>query len=128
MLIGSRVLTCPCFNNALLGGGVRVRVWIREQRKIKRRSKILLSLCWQSWTSLTLLGCNVAKACTRPRNLTRFTRPFLLVRGWGLGTRLIINYTGRPEDSINANQTIGISTAGLCMVHYGIAVLICMSE
>ena len=42
-------------NNALLGGGVRVRVWIREQRKIKnfkRRSKVLLSLCWQSWTSL----------------------------------------------------------------------------
>ena len=30
-------------NNALLGGGirVRVRVWIREQRKIKRRSKAL---------------------------------------------------------------------------------------
>ena len=40
-------------NNALLGGGVRVRVWIREQRKIKRRSKALLSLCWQSWTSHT---------------------------------------------------------------------------
>ena len=31
-------------NNALLGGGVRVRVRIREQRKIKRRSKALLSL------------------------------------------------------------------------------------
>ena len=31
-------------NNALLGGGVRVRVWIREQRKIKRRSKAPLSL------------------------------------------------------------------------------------
>ena len=31
-------------NSALLGGGVRVRVWIREQRKIKRRSKGLLSL------------------------------------------------------------------------------------
>ena len=31
-------------NNALLEGGVRVRVWIREQRKIKRRSKALLSL------------------------------------------------------------------------------------
>ena len=31
-------------NNALLGGGVSVRVWIREQRKIKRRSKALLSL------------------------------------------------------------------------------------
>ena len=27
-------------NNALLGGGVRVRVWIREQRKIKGRSKV----------------------------------------------------------------------------------------
>ena len=26
-------------NNALLGGGVRVRVWVREQRKIKRRSR-----------------------------------------------------------------------------------------
>ena len=31
-------------NSALLGGGVRVRVWIREQRKIKRRSKALLCL------------------------------------------------------------------------------------
>ena len=30
-------------NNALLGGGVRVRVWIREQKKIKRRSKEILS-------------------------------------------------------------------------------------
>ena len=40
-------------NNALLGGGVRVRAWIKEQRKIKRRSKaLLLSLCWQSWISL----------------------------------------------------------------------------
>ena len=29
---------------ALLGGGVRVRVWISEQRKIKRRSKALLRL------------------------------------------------------------------------------------
>ena len=44
------VFTCLCpymsvfANNALLGGGVRVRVWIREQRKIKRRSKALLSL------------------------------------------------------------------------------------
>ena len=37
-------------NNALLGGGVRVRVWIREQRKIKGTTKqccscmLLLSL------------------------------------------------------------------------------------
>jgi len=42
-------------NNALLGGGVRVGVWIREQRKIKRRSKALLSLWWQTWTSLSKL-------------------------------------------------------------------------
>ena len=31
-------------NNALLGGGVKVRVWIRGQRKIKRRSKAPLIL------------------------------------------------------------------------------------
>ena len=43
-------------NKALLGGGVRVRVWIREQRKIKRRSKALLSLWWQTWSSLELWG------------------------------------------------------------------------
>ena len=30
-------------NNALLRGGVRVRAWIREQRKIKRRSEALLN-------------------------------------------------------------------------------------
>jgi len=35
-----------------------------------------------------LLGYNVAKASASPRNSTWFTRPFLLVRGWGLGTRL----------------------------------------
>ena len=29
------------------------------------------------------------KVCTSPRNSTWFTRPFLLVRGWGLGTRLV---------------------------------------
>ena len=42
-------------NSALLGGGVRVRVWIREQRKIKRRSKALLCLWWQTWTSLIIM-------------------------------------------------------------------------
>ena len=48
--IKSSVYTTPTLhmsmfaNNALLGGGVRVRVWIREQRKIKSRSKVLLSL------------------------------------------------------------------------------------
>ena len=36
-----------------------------------------------------LLGYTVAKVCASPRNLTWLTRPFLLVRGWGLGTRLV---------------------------------------
>ena len=36
----------------------------------------------------SLLGYIVTKVCASPRNLTWFTRPFLLVRGWGLGTRL----------------------------------------
>ena len=31
-------------NNALLGGGVKVRVWIREQRKIKGTTKPLLAV------------------------------------------------------------------------------------
>ena len=35
-----------------------------------------------------LLGYNVAKAPASPRNSTWFTTLFLLVRGWGLGTRL----------------------------------------
>ena len=35
-----------------------------------------------------LLGDTVAKVCTSPRNSTWFTRPFLLVRGRGLGMRL----------------------------------------
>ena len=36
-----------------------------------------------------LLGDTVAKVCASPRNLTRFTRSFLLMRRWGLETRLI---------------------------------------
>ena len=35
-----------------------------------------------------LLGDTVAKVCASPRNSTWFTRPFLLVRGRGLGMRL----------------------------------------
>ena len=44
-----------------------------------------VGLAWMFWT---LLGDNVAKACASPRNSTWLTRPFLLMRGWGLGTRL----------------------------------------
>ena len=39
-----------------------------------------------------LLGYTVAKASTSPRKLTWFTRLFLLVRGWDLGTRLCQTY------------------------------------
>ena len=42
-------------NNALLGGGVRV--WIREQRKIKRTNALLCLWC-QTWTSLETSLCN----------------------------------------------------------------------
>ena len=42
-------------------------------------------VCKMFWT---LLGYTVAKLCISPRNSTWFTKPFLLVRGWGLGTRL----------------------------------------
>ena len=37
-----------------------------------------------------LLGYTVAKVPTSPRNLTWFTRQILLVRGWGLGTTLVV--------------------------------------
>ena len=43
-----------------------------------------------------LLGYIVAKVPASPRNSTWFTRPFLLVRGWGLGTRLLF-LSGRGE-------------------------------
>ena len=39
------------------------------------------------------LGYIVAKAPPSPRNSTWFTRPFLLVRGWGLGMRLTYQYS-----------------------------------
>ena len=36
-----------------------------------------------------LLGYTVAEAPASPRNSTWFTRLFLLMRGWGLGMRLV---------------------------------------
>ena len=39
--------------------------------------------------SKIMLSYTVARVCTSPRSLTWFTRPFFLVRGWGLGTRLV---------------------------------------
>ena len=37
-----------------------------------------------------MLGDTVTKVCASLRNLTWFTRLFLLARGWGLGTRLVL--------------------------------------
>ena len=49
---------------------------------------------WGVWDKLVwmLLGYTVTRACASPRNSTWFTRPFFLVRGWGLGTRLHQQY------------------------------------
>ena len=67
-------------NNALLGGEVRVRVWIREQRKIKRRSKALLSLCRQSWTSLSI------RKSVLPRKFPAILEATILA--WGIAFQL----------------------------------------
>ena len=40
------------------------------------------------WVVRTLLGYNVTRPCASPRNSTSFTRLFLLIRGWDLGTKL----------------------------------------
>ena len=47
----------------------------------------------QAWCKMLwiLPGDTVAKVCNSPRKLTWFTRPFLLVRRWGLGMRLSTN-------------------------------------
>ena len=67
--------------------------------------KIYLSirtLFEQVWRK-TLLGNTVAKVCASPRNSTWFTRLFLLVRGWDLGTRLV-KYLHK-DDSITRLRT-----------------------
>ena len=56
---------------------------------------------WRMFVSL--LGDTVAKVCTSPRNSTWFTRLFLLVRGWGLETRLLVPY--HRTDSSIGNHT-----------------------
>ena len=57
---------------------------------------------------LLFLGYIVAKACASPRNSTWFTRPFLLVRGWGLRTRLFVPPTHpRPRKRIGGAVRVG---------------------
>ena len=64
-----------------------------------------------------VLGYSVTKACASPRNSTWFTNPLLIVRGWGLGTRLI-----RALQALNHNSAfmlyhmrmlMGVSTPSL---------------
>ena len=51
-------------------------------------SKICSSPFWAGWPQNIVVRFIVAKGCASARNLTWFTRPFPLVRGWGLGVRL----------------------------------------
>ena len=57
----------------------------------------------------TLLDYTVVKRCSSPRNLTWFTRPFRLVGGWGLGTRL--NYTESADEPLTL-QGCNLETHG----------------
>ena len=62
--------------------------------------------------------------CASPRNSTWFTRPFLLMRGWGLGTRLILNFQeraggrskgwGEGEDNIHRTRAIKMARLQGC--------------
>ena len=59
------------------------------------------------------LGYTVTKVCTSPRNSTSFTRPFLLVRGWGLGTRLT-TYTLLCACMWVASYPVHIGSLAIC--------------
>ena len=64
----------------------------------------------------TLLGYTVAKAPTNPRNSIWFTKLFLLVRGWGLGTRVgMTNKIAQKWLTL-----IGISSFSLLSFHLAI--------
>ena len=58
-----------------------------------------VSIPFLSGFSVTLLGYTVLGVCASPRNLTWFTRPFFLMRGWDLGTQLlkVLQHTGSRE-------------------------------
>ena len=71
LLLRTRNTEYPCF---FLSGFPSIRAFIE---------RVFRKIFWM------LLGYTVAKAPASPRNSTWFTRPFLLVRGWGLGTRLV---------------------------------------
>ena len=72
-------------NNALLGGGVRVRVWIREQRKIKRRSEALLCLWWQTCLPFFVICVGVDYMLWTRISLTNwFASVAQLLVGWSL--------------------------------------------
>ena len=68
-------------NSALLGGGVRARVWIREQRKIKRRSKAL--------PKLLMVNLDITRSLlyswVRVRRRV-FSRPFCLLHRLCMGS------------------------------------------
>ena len=63
-----------------------------------------------------LLGYTVAKAPTNPRNSIWFTKLFLLVRGWGLGTRLVTKQLGysRSRHMTNKMAQKWLTLIGIC--------------
>jgi len=53
----------------------------------------------------------MSQVCASPRNSTWFTRPFLHVRGWGLGTRLKLEQA--REDSMTQDDFANIQWGSL---------------
>ena len=92
--------------------------------KVVRTNKLLstsltgvINLCTfseQIWRKMiwTLLNDTVTKVCASPRNSTWFTRPFLLMRGWGLQMRLhptILDFAGRGNSLVNCLYWITVT-------------------
>ena len=64
-------------------------LWLWYSHSFKISTWASVPLLEQVWCKL-LLGYTVTRACASPRNSTWFTRLFLLMRGWDLGTSLRI--------------------------------------
>ena len=101
-------------NNALLGGGVRV--WVREQRKIKGRSKALVSLCWQSWTSLLYLGIQTFWAELRhvAWRITLVTKACVSSGNWLVHQTVFHCGLGMRLDGSHKNEWMQTSLSKFC--------------
>ena len=91
-------------------------LWTIQNHSCRESQRKWVTFCERVFCKIfwTLLGYTAAKAPASPRNSTWFTRLFLLVRGWGLGTRLISGSHILPSLNLNKNQTHEKST--LCLI------------